>query len=70
MAKNDEKARKFVNFFIGTIGVLVALAVGYAMVREFLTLPSIPSIVTQTAGWAIVLSTVLIVISSMFSEDN
>jgi hypothetical protein len=40
-------------------GILVSLAVGFGMVSGTLSIPRIPEIVTATAGWIVVILTVL-----------
>jgi hypothetical protein len=46
-------------FLAWMTGVLVALAVGFGMVSGSLRIPLIPLIVTQTAGWIVVILTFL-----------
>ena len=40
-------------------GMLVSLAVGFGMVSGSLRVPLIPEIVTTTAGWVVVILTIL-----------
>ncbi len=40
-------------------GVLVSIAVGFGMVSGSLKIPLIPEIVTETAGWIVVILTIL-----------
>jgi len=40
-------------------GILVSLAVGFGMISGTLSIPRIPEIVTATAGWIVVILTVL-----------
>jgi hypothetical protein len=68
MAKNQKKARKIANVFIGIVSVLVALAVGSGMIQKVLLVPGIPAIVTQVAGWVVVVGAILSIISLMFSN--
>ncbi len=49
-------------FVVWVVGVLVSLAVGFGMVEGILVIPKIPEIVTMTAGWFVVILTVLGVI--------
>ncbi len=49
-------------------GVLVSLAVGFGMVGETLTIPYIPSIITQIAGWIVVIGAIIIIISAIFKK--
>jgi len=47
-----------VNLGAWLTGVLVSLAVGFGMINEVLTVPSIPEIVTVIAGWIVVILTI------------
>jgi hypothetical protein len=40
-------------------GVIVSLAVGFAMVGNTLTIPYIPDVVTMIAGWIVVIITLI-----------
>jgi hypothetical protein len=40
-------------------GILVSLAVGFGMIGETLTIPAIPTVVTVTAGWIVVVLAIL-----------
>ena len=70
MVKNKKISRKIANFFIGLVSVLVSLAVGSGMIQKVLTIPGIPAIVTQVAGWIVVIGAILSVVSLMFSNEN
>jgi hypothetical protein len=59
---------KLTEFFIGAVLVLVALAVSSGMIQKILTIPGIPTILTQIAGWFVVLGVVLSLIGKMFSN--
>jgi len=62
MAKNKTRAVKEVSSALSVLwgiiawltGFLVALAVGFGMASGTLTIPSIPDIVTASAGWIVV----------------
>jgi len=47
-----------VNLGAWLTGILVSLAVGFGMINEVLTIPSIPEIVTVVAGWIVVILTI------------
>lgn len=70
MAKQKESTKmdKITNFFVGLVLTLVALAVGSGMIQNVLTIPGIPFIITQIAGWFVILGVVLSVIGKMFSN--
>ena len=40
-------------------GILVSLAVGFGMTGEILTIPNIPSVITITAGWIVIVLALL-----------
>ncbi len=56
-----KKVKSLLNFVMWLTGVLVSLAVGFAMIGETLTIPWLGSanIVTQVAGWIVVVTTLL-----------
>ena len=47
-----------VNLGAWLTGILVSLAVGFGMINEVLTIPSIPEIITVVAGWIVVVLTI------------
>jgi len=57
-----------VGIFVGVVGVLVALAVGFGMIDGTLSIPWIPLIVTTVAGWAVIVGAILSVILSIFKK--
>ena len=64
MKKNND----LVGILVWIVGVLVSLAVGSGMIDKVLTVPMIPEIVTQIAGWIVVIGVILGVIITIF--DN
>lgn len=54
MAKQTSKA---LNLVAWLTGIIVALAVGFALTGQTLTVPYIPSVVSVIAGWIVVLTT-------------
>ena len=60
-----KKKFKLMNLVLGTVGVLVSLAVGFGMTSKVLTIPVIPEILTMGAGWVIVTLTILSAIISI-----
>jgi len=46
-------------FVLWLTGIIVSLAVGFGLVGGVLAVPWIPTIVTVTAGWIVVILTVL-----------
>jgi uncharacterized membrane protein YdbT with pleckstrin-like domain len=66
-----ERARPvsaLVQLVVWLTGVLVSLAVGFAMADGMLTVRYIPLIVTQVAGWVVVVLTLLSVILAVLDR--
>lgn len=51
--------RKLVSAVMWIVGVLVALAVGFGMADGALSVRFIPAVITQIAGWIVVIMTLL-----------
>lgn len=69
MAKKQKKASnmgKIIHIFVWIVGILVSLSVGSGMIQKVLTIPGIPAIVTQIAGWVVVVGAVISVIAAIF----
>lgn len=49
-------------------GILVSLAVGFGMVGETLTIPYIPNVITQVAGWIVVIGAIISLIMAIFNK--
>lgn len=49
-------------------GVLVSLAVGFGMTSQTLTIPFIPIVVTQVAGWIVVIGAIVSVLMAIFNK--
>jgi hypothetical protein len=50
------------------VGVIVALAVGSAMIDKTLTVPGIPEIITVIAGWVVVVGAIISIILAIFGK--
>jgi len=50
------------------VGILVSLAVGSGMINSILTIPYIPELITQIAGWIVVIGAIISVIAAIFSR--
>lgn len=61
MAKKTE----FMQIIIWIVGVLVSLAVGFGMTSLTLSIPYIPDVVTQIAGWIVVIGTIVGVVMAL-----
>lgn len=62
-----KKVSKVLNFVVWLTGVIVALAVGFGMTAgtSGLTIPWIPVVITQIAGWVVIVTTLLGVILAL-----
>lgn len=49
----------FIGAIMWVVGVLVSLAVGFGMADGILTVRYVPLIITQIAGWIVVIGTVV-----------
>jgi hypothetical protein len=54
-----KKVKNLLGFVAWLTGVLVSLAVGFAMTGGTLTVPWLPSVVTMVAGWIVIVTTLL-----------
>lgn len=59
MAKKTGLIAGFMELSVWLTGVLVSLAVGFGMIDSVLIVKWIPLIVTQLAGWIVVVLTIL-----------
>ena len=62
MAKQKSKLLAIVSWITAT---LVALSVAFGMISLTLTIPYIPDVVTQVAGWIVVIGTIISVIMAI-----
>ena len=63
-----EDQNSIVSIFAWIVGILVSLAVGSGMIQNVLTVPGIPEIVTQIAGWVVVVGAILSVVLAVFKK--
>lgn len=68
--KLKKPVKKFTNFVLWLVGILVALAVGFGLTSKVLVIPWIPSIVTVVAGWIVIVTTIIAVFSAIISYFN
>ena len=66
MAKKE--GFNFASFVAWIVGVLVSLAVGSGMIQKVLVVPGIPEVITQIAGWIVVIGAIVSVIAAIFSK--
>jgi hypothetical protein len=63
-----KQVKNILNFVAWLTGVLVSLAVGFAMTGNSLTVPWLPSVVTVVAGWIVVITTLLSVVLAVLKQ--
>ena len=67
-----KKVTKLLNFVAWVTGVVVSLAVGFAMIGGSLTIPWLSGlgvgVVTVVAGWIVVLTTLLSIVLSVLKQ--
>ena len=67
-----KKVKNLLNFVAWLTGVLVSLAVGFAMIGGSLTIPWLDSIgigvVTMVAGWVVVITTLLSIVLAVIKQ--
>lgn len=70
MAVKQQVAKKFniSGFIAWIVGLLVSLSVGSGMIQKILTIPYVPAIVTQIAGWAVVIGALVSIIAAIFDR--
>jgi len=51
------------------VGILVSLAVGAGMIRNTLSIPFIPELITQIAGWIVVAGVIISIIATIFDKN-
>jgi len=68
MAKRQ--SGRFLNFIAWLTGVLVSLAVGFGMVgtNPTLVIPWIPMVITQIAGWVVIVTTIVSVVMAILTQ--
>lgn len=59
------KGGGFLELIMWIVGILVSLAVGFGMTSGILTVMYIPLIITQIAGWIVVIGTLIGVITAI-----
>jgi hypothetical protein len=72
MVKKIEKEKtdigSLISILIWFVGIIVTLSVGAGMVKGTLNILPIPLIVTQVAGWTVIVISIISVILSVFSK--
>ena len=59
---------KALNFVAWLTGLIVSLAVGFAMTDGSLVVPRIPEIISIVAGWIVVVTTIASVILAILNQ--
>jgi len=70
MVVKQQATKKFniSGFVAWIVGLLVSLSVGSGMIQKILTVPYVPVIVTQVAGWAVVIGALVSIIAAIFDR--
>ncbi len=63
-----KKVKNLLGFVAWLTGILVSLAVGFAMTGGTLTVPWLPLVVSQVAGWIVVVTTVLSAVLALLKQ--
>ena len=63
-----KKVAKLLNIVAWLTGIIVSLAVGFALTGKTLTVPWLPSIVTVVAGWIVIVTTLVSVVLSVMKQ--
>ena len=67
MAKGRQSGR-VLNIVVWITGVLVSLAVGFGMADGTLAIRWIPNVITQIAGWIVVVATVVSAVLAILNQ--
>ena len=62
-----KQSRKVLNFIAWLTGVIVSLAVGFALISGTLSVPYL-GVVNDIAGWVVVITTLLSVILALLNQ--
>lgn len=62
------KDNSLIGILMWVVGILVSLAVGSGMIDKTLSIPGITDIITQVAGWVVVVGAVVSVILAIFNN--
>ncbi len=62
------KGISLVSVIAWLVGIIVSLAVGFGLVFQVLFIPKIPVVITQIAGWIVVIGAVISVIIAIFNR--
>lgn len=63
-----KQVKNILNLIVWATGILVSLAVGFGMIGGTLTVNYVPMIVTQVAGWIVVVTTVVGAIMAILKQ--
>lgn len=68
--KGGSPLKKLLGFFAWLTGIIVSLAIGFAMTGETLSVPYLPSVVSVIAGWIVVVTTIVTVVLAVVNAFN
>jgi hypothetical protein len=63
-----EEENTLISIFAWVVGILVSLAVGAGMIQNILTVPGIPNLIIQIAGWVVVVGAIISVVLAVFKR--
>ena len=63
-----KKTKNLLNFVAWITGVIVSLAVGFAMVDGVLYIRWLPGIITVVAGWIVIVTTAISVVLAILKQ--
>ena len=72
MAKAVQKEKmntgNLIAILLWFVGIIVTLSVGSGMIQHVLVIPYVPEIVTEIAGWTVVVISIIGVVLEVFSK--
>jgi len=68
MAKKGGAVQKILSFVAWLTGIIVSLAVGFAMTGSVLSVPYLPAIVSIVAGGIVVITTIITVVLAIVNS--
>ncbi len=61
------KKNKLLDLLIWLVGLVVTLAVAFGLIGKSLTIPFIPEIITVVAGWIVVVTSIIGIVTKIIS---
>jgi hypothetical protein len=60
--------KNLVGILMWIVGIMVSLAVGSGMIDGTLSIPMIPSIITEISGWIVAVGAIISVVLAIFNK--